>query len=110
MPMPKQVEVVFTQDVEHVAQRGERQVVAGGYWRNFLWPKGLAVLAASQEAKKFLIAQRPQQPTPPVKPATSHKQQKAVRAARDVAKRQKEAQKSARLKEQVATNRQRKET
>lgn len=57
--MAKRVEVVFREDIENVAKRGERRVVAGGYWRNFLWPKGLAVLAATKEAKKLAATDAP---------------------------------------------------
>ena len=39
------MKVIFLEDVPRVAQAGEMKEVAGGYARNFLFPKKLAVLA-----------------------------------------------------------------
>ncbi len=41
------MEVILTQDVERLGSVGEKVVVRGGYARNFLIPRGLAVPATS---------------------------------------------------------------
>lgn len=46
------VEVVFVKDVQDIARKGAVKQVADGYARNFLFPRGLAVIATPQ-----LIAQ-----------------------------------------------------
>jgi large subunit ribosomal protein L9 len=48
------MKILLTQDVENLGRAGDIKVVAGGYARNFLIPKGLAVLAtegAIQQAR-----------------------------------------------------------
>ena len=44
------MKVIFLEDVPNVAKAGEAKDVAGGYGRNYLLPKKLAVLADSQAA------------------------------------------------------------
>jgi len=51
------MKVVFLEDVPNVAQAGEIKEVAGGYGRNFLIPRKLALLADSQ-AISLVAAQR----------------------------------------------------
>jgi large subunit ribosomal protein L9 len=46
------MKVVFLQDVPAVAQAGEVKEVACGHARNYLFPKGLAVLATAAEIKR----------------------------------------------------------
>ena len=46
------MKVVFLQDVPEVAQAGEVKEVADGHARNYLFPRGLAVLAAAAEIKR----------------------------------------------------------
>ena len=45
------MEIILLQHVEGLGDRGEQVNVAGGYFRNFLGPKGLAI-PASEGAKK----------------------------------------------------------
>ena len=51
------MKVIFLKDVPDVAKAGDIKEVASGYGRNFLIPKGLAVLAETQ-AIKLAEAQR----------------------------------------------------
>jgi large subunit ribosomal protein L9 len=44
------VKVIFIEDVQNVARAGQTKEVAGGYARNYLFPKKFAVLANSQAA------------------------------------------------------------
>lgn len=44
------MKVIFIEDVQKVARAGQTKEVAGGYARNFLFPRKLAVLANSQAA------------------------------------------------------------
>lgn len=43
--MGSKMKVLLTADVEHVGKAGELKVVSGGFGRNYLMPKGLAVIA-----------------------------------------------------------------
>ena len=45
--------VILTEDVAHVRNMGEIVRVSDGYGRNFLIPKGLALLATEQRTKEF---------------------------------------------------------
>ncbi len=45
------MKVIFLEDVHNVARAGETKEVAGGYARNYLLPRKLAVLADSQAAE-----------------------------------------------------------
>lgn len=45
--------VILTEDVAHVGNMGEIVKVSDGYGRNFLIPKGLALLATEQRTKEF---------------------------------------------------------
>ena len=49
------MKVVFIQDVPNVAKAGDVKVVADGYSRNYLFPKGLAVAATPTELKKLEV-------------------------------------------------------
>jgi len=46
------MKVVFLQDVTNVAQAGDIKDVADGHARNFLFPKGFAVLATPTEVRR----------------------------------------------------------
>ena len=46
------MKVIFMQDVPNVAQVGEEKEVASGYGRNYLLPRGLAILATAAAADK----------------------------------------------------------
>jgi large subunit ribosomal protein L9 len=46
------MKVVFLEDVPDVARAGEVKEVADGYGRNFLFPRGLAILATPGALKK----------------------------------------------------------
>ena len=46
------VKVLLMQDVAHLGHAGEAYLVAGGYARNFLLPRGMAVLATSGAMKQ----------------------------------------------------------
>jgi large subunit ribosomal protein L9 len=55
------MKVLLVQDVEHLGQAGEIKDVAGGFGRNYLIPKGFAVLATRgqiKQAEQRLAAQR----------------------------------------------------
>lgn len=52
------MKVVFLQDVPGVAQSGEIKDVANGHARNYLFPKGFAVLATPEEIKRIEAKQR----------------------------------------------------
>lgn len=45
--------VILTEDVPHVGNMGEIVRVSDGYGRNYLIPKGLAMLATEQRTKEF---------------------------------------------------------
>ena len=49
------MKVVFLQDVTNVAKAGDVKDVADGYSRNYLLPKGLAVIATPAELKKLEV-------------------------------------------------------
>jgi len=46
------MKVVFLQDVPEVAQAGEVKEVADGHARNYLFPRGMAVVATAAEIKR----------------------------------------------------------
>jgi len=52
------LKVVFLKEVPNVARAGEVKEVAEGYGRNYLLPKGLAVLATNAELKKLEARQQ----------------------------------------------------
>lgn len=47
------MQVILTQDVEHLGKAGELVSVRPGYGRNFLLPKGLAVTATQRNMKRL---------------------------------------------------------
>lgn len=47
------MQVILTQDVEHLGQAGELVTVRPGYGRNYLLPKGLAVTATERNRKRL---------------------------------------------------------
>jgi large subunit ribosomal protein L9 len=47
------MQVILTQDVEHLGQAGELVHVRPGYGRNYLLPKGLAVTATERNKKRL---------------------------------------------------------
>ena len=51
------MKVIFVQDVPNVAQAGDTKEVAHGYARNFLIPRGLAVVAKPGAANTVVIRQ-----------------------------------------------------
>lgn len=52
------MKVVFVQDVPNVALEGDVKEVKKGHARNYLFPKGFAVLATSEELKRVESRQR----------------------------------------------------
>jgi len=52
------MKVVFVQDVPNVGQAGDIKDVADGHARNFLFPKGFAVLATPSEVRRAEIKQQ----------------------------------------------------
>lgn len=52
------MKVVFLQDVPNIAQAGEVKEVADGHARNYLFPKGFAVLATPAEIKRVEARQQ----------------------------------------------------
>lgn len=50
--MGTKMKVLLTQDVEKLGKAGEVKEVSGGYGRNFLLPKGFAVLATRGQVKQ----------------------------------------------------------
>jgi large subunit ribosomal protein L9 len=55
------MKVLLVQDVQHLGRAGEIKDVAGGFGRNYLLPKGFAVLATSgqiKQAEQRLAAER----------------------------------------------------
>jgi large subunit ribosomal protein L9 len=50
--MGTKMKVLLTQDVEKLGSIGEVKEVSGGYGRNYLLPKGLAVLATKGQVKQ----------------------------------------------------------
>ncbi len=57
----KKMKVLLVQDVEHLGKAGEIKDVSGGFGRNYLIPKGFAVLATKgqiKQAEERLAAQR----------------------------------------------------
>jgi large subunit ribosomal protein L9 len=50
--MGTKMKVLLTQDVEKLGSAGEVKDVSGGYGRNYLLPKGLAVLATKGQVKQ----------------------------------------------------------
>lgn len=59
--MSAKMKVLLVQDVEHLGRAGELKDVAGGFGRNYLIPKGFAVLATRgqiKQAEERMAAQR----------------------------------------------------
>lgn len=59
--MGSKMKVLLTADVEHVGKAGELKVVSGGFGRNYLMPKGLAVIATPgqiRQAEARMAAER----------------------------------------------------
>lgn len=59
--MGSKIKVVLTQDVANLGAAGEVREVSGGYGRNYLIPRGLAVLATRgqiKQAEERIAAQR----------------------------------------------------
>lgn len=59
--MGSKMKVLLVQDVEHLGKAGELKDVTGGFGRNYLIPKGFAVLATSgqiRQAEERMAAQR----------------------------------------------------
>ncbi len=57
----KKMKVLLVQDVDHLGKAGEIKDVSGGFGRNYLLPKGFAVLATKsqiKQAEERLAAQR----------------------------------------------------
>ncbi len=57
----KKMKVLLVHDVEHLGKAGEIKDVSGGFGRNYLLPKGFAVLATKsqiKQAEERLAAQR----------------------------------------------------
>ena len=57
----KKMKVLLLRDVEHLGKAGEIKDVSGGFGRNYLLPKGFAVLATKshiKQAEERLAAQR----------------------------------------------------
>lgn len=57
----KKMKVLLLQDVEHLGKAGEIKDVSGGFGRNYLLPKGFAILATKgqmKQAEERLAAQR----------------------------------------------------
>jgi large subunit ribosomal protein L9 len=52
------MEIILLQHVEGLGDRGDMVNVAGGYYRNFLGPKGLAVQATPGEKKRLVEEDR----------------------------------------------------
>ena len=50
--MGTKMKVLLTQDVEKLGHAGDVKEVSGGYGRNYLLPKGLAVLATKGQVKQ----------------------------------------------------------
>lgn len=50
--MGTKMKVLLSQDVEKLGKAGDVKEVSGGYGRNFLLPKGLAVLATKGQVKQ----------------------------------------------------------
>ncbi|MDX1531163.1 MAG: 50S ribosomal protein L9 [Rhodothermales bacterium] len=47
------MKVILTQDVDTLGQKGEVVEVKGGYGRNFLIPRGMAVVASKGNVKRY---------------------------------------------------------
>ncbi len=45
------MKVILMEDVQNIGNKGDEVEVADGYGRNYLFPKGLAILSTSQNAK-----------------------------------------------------------
>lgn len=110
--MTKRIEVVFTKDLPGVARSGDQRAVAGGFWRNFLLPRGLAVPAGVRQTRR-LTKQRQElavQEGVDVKKVQAGMQQaekerekqKEARAARKQEKKTREVKKAAILKSKEA--------
>ena len=59
--MGSKMKVLLVQDVDHLGKAGELKDVSGGFGRNFLIPKGFAVLATGgqiRQAEERMAAQR----------------------------------------------------
>ena len=59
--MGTKMKVLLSQDVEKLGKAGDVKEVSGGYGRNFLLPKGLAVLATKGQVKQAEERQAAQQ-------------------------------------------------
>lgn len=55
------MEIILLSDVEGLGARGDIVNVARGYFRNYLGPKGLAVLAGAGEKRRFAEEERVRQ-------------------------------------------------
>ena len=83
------VKVVLRQDVEHVGDRGQIVSVAPGFARNFLLPKGLALVATpgnlrSIELQKKVWAVREQHETDDARKIAAHLAGLTVRVTKKV--------------------------
>ncbi len=47
------MKVILTEDLKNIGDRGDEVEVANGYGRNYLFPKGLAILATPQNTKRL---------------------------------------------------------
>ena len=52
------MKLILTQDVDNLGSRGEQVTVRDGYGRNFLIPRGLAVVANSSNLKRYQEEER----------------------------------------------------
>jgi len=99
MIMSKRIPVVFTKDVEGVAKAGELKPVAGGYWRHYLLPRGLAVpdrTGAARKLREMHDKQTAQQAVAKEKTEEGIKQVAARRVAKKGARQAKKAEKKSR--------------
>jgi large subunit ribosomal protein L9 len=71
------VKVILQEDVDHVGHLGDMVEVADGFGRNYLIPRGLALIADERSVREFAHRKR----------LIEHRQAKAKGAAQDLAKR-----------------------
>ena len=50
--MTTKMKILLTKDVEHLGKAGDLKEVSGGYGRNYLIPKGFAVLATKGQVRQ----------------------------------------------------------
>ena len=50
--MTTKMKILLTKDVEHLGKAGDLKEVSGGYGRNYLLPKGFAVLATKGQVRQ----------------------------------------------------------